>query len=1360
MNIQQNSATSAQIRSARALLGWSQKELARRAKLGTSTVADFERGARHATQNNVQSMIDALKAGGVEFTEDSVARRAIGPSPSRPVAGRTPFRWIEIADLEDWANRRNAQEVLPELICRLIRADRGLAAELRIPSGDGISMKGWDGQCRVETIDSTYVPAGTSGWEMSVQKADISGKATEAYQARTSAPGRLDPRQSTFVFVTARRWEGKDKWIKEAKESGQWKDVRVYDTIDLVHWLEAFPSVTSWLAGIIGKRPPGLMELETAWKEWSLATERPIVPALVLAGRDEEAMRCLKWAEDPPSPLALQAESGAEATAFVYAAITQLPANEHTAFLTRCLVVKQAEQARSLGQSLTALYLILEDADAGLVRWLVGQGHHVCTVFGSEVGVPPDVIPLPHISRADAEPVLVAMGYEKDKGEEKDKARNIARDIGGSLSVFRRLYPSVPERALPQWAQRQNADSILPAFFAGAWDENSDGDKDVLQQLAGKPYEEFEKGLAQWAALPDSPLRKSGSVWKMASPRDALLRLAPLISSGDMKKFSQTAIKVLGTADPRFSISPEERWLAPIRGKMPSHSPYLRIGLGETLLVLALFGERAGVRASRAMAGKVVRDLLHGADALRWWSLSNEMRFLSEAAPEEFLAALRDSLEKNDPPVMELFKEDGGGLFPGGAHHSDLLWAMEGLAWDPKYLAEVALLLARMARLDPPGGRYANRPLSSLRNIFVWWLPQTCADFAERMQVIDLIRRDDPGVAWKLMLALLPGNYETLIPSSKPRWREIPPELPEQTSTRTLLREAETLADKLLADIGSDAERWVALVERFPQLPKQHLERAAAELRARAPSFDHKGRNALWAALRELLSKHREFADADWALPEELLAPLDAVYAAFTPNDRIERVAWLFNEGRGVALPEKLEGGWEAYEATSEVRRREAISELWRDAGSEGIERLAQAVPNPWLVGFALVESDLAPAEKEAVFIRSLQADDDKLEGFARGFVGKRLEIDKAAAEDWAYALLDRAAKESWPRRSILAILIVMPPSRKLWERVEQFGKDISDAYWKQLSPYRVPQTREDIAITIERLMQQNRAADLLSLVSRQPEGIASATLVQILRDAIHVFDKEPHSNDVQMFQYHLEKILTEFDRRGDVDVKTIAQLEWQYLPLMRHSKRSSKTLHRSLSETPSFFVEVLKAIYRAKTETEVSAETTEDDPLKRQMVRQAYELLQSWHRVPGMENGVIDAAKLEAWVAETRRLADEADRIGPCDVYIGKLLAYAPKGEDGIWPHEAVRGIIETSRSEVIERNIASGILDRRGVTMRNPGDGGEQEWSLAKQYRDWSEALRFKSPRTSAALEGVAKMFEDFARRHDEDTERSNWQ
>jgi hypothetical protein len=109
--------------------------------------------------------------------------------------------------------------------------------------------------------------------------------------------------------------------------------------------------------------------------------------------------------------------------------------------------------------------------------------------------------------------------------------------------------------------------------------------------------------------------------------------------------------------------------------------------------------------------------------------------------------------------------------------------------------------------------------------------------------------------------------------------------------------------------------------------------------------------------------------------------------------------------------------------------------------------------------------------------------------------------------------------------------------------------------------------------------------------------------------------------------------------------------------------------------------------------------------------------------------------------------------------MHIGRVLAYSPIGEDGVWPAEAVRNVIEISRSEVMQGAIASGVLNKRGATWRNPHDGGEPEWGLAKQYHDWAEALRFKSPRTSAAVEDIAKMFEDFARRHDQDTERLDW-
>lgn len=71
-----------QSRAARAWLGWGQDELATRAKVGVSTVRDFERGARAPIANNMDAMRRALEAGGVRFLFDGETPRGIeGPNP-------------------------------------------------------------------------------------------------------------------------------------------------------------------------------------------------------------------------------------------------------------------------------------------------------------------------------------------------------------------------------------------------------------------------------------------------------------------------------------------------------------------------------------------------------------------------------------------------------------------------------------------------------------------------------------------------------------------------------------------------------------------------------------------------------------------------------------------------------------------------------------------------------------------------------------------------------------------------------------------------------------------------------------------------------------------------------------------------------------------------------------------------------------------------------------------------------------------------------------------------------------------------------------------------------------------------------
>src|SRR5512137_1516432 len=59
--------TVAQFRAARALVDWSQDELAARAGVGRATVGDFERGARKPMRQNLLAMRRTLEAAGILF---------------------------------------------------------------------------------------------------------------------------------------------------------------------------------------------------------------------------------------------------------------------------------------------------------------------------------------------------------------------------------------------------------------------------------------------------------------------------------------------------------------------------------------------------------------------------------------------------------------------------------------------------------------------------------------------------------------------------------------------------------------------------------------------------------------------------------------------------------------------------------------------------------------------------------------------------------------------------------------------------------------------------------------------------------------------------------------------------------------------------------------------------------------------------------------------------------------------------------------------------------------------------------------------------------------------------------------------
>jgi len=63
-----------QIRAARGLLGWSQKELAKRSGVSDVSIINYEKGKRTPHQNTLNKIIQAFEFGGVDFTEDGGVR--------------------------------------------------------------------------------------------------------------------------------------------------------------------------------------------------------------------------------------------------------------------------------------------------------------------------------------------------------------------------------------------------------------------------------------------------------------------------------------------------------------------------------------------------------------------------------------------------------------------------------------------------------------------------------------------------------------------------------------------------------------------------------------------------------------------------------------------------------------------------------------------------------------------------------------------------------------------------------------------------------------------------------------------------------------------------------------------------------------------------------------------------------------------------------------------------------------------------------------------------------------------------------------------------------------------------------------
>lgn len=84
--------------------------------------------------------------------------------------------------------------------------------------------------------------------------------------------------------------------------------------------------------------------------------------------------------------------------------------------------------------------------------------------------------------------------------------------------------------------------------------------------------------------------------------------------------------------------------------------------------------------------------------------------------------------------------------------------------------------------------------------------------------------------------------------------------------------------------------------------------------------------------------------------------------------------------------------------------------------------------------------------------------------------------------------------------------------------------------------------------------------------------------------------------------------------------------------------------------------------------------------------------------REPNPRQARVEREKLEEWVRTVRRFCAELSRADIADLCLGKLFSAAPVGDDGVWPNEAVRDVMENLQSEYISQGAHIGLYNARG--------------------------------------------------------------
>ena len=1248
-----------------------------------------------------------------------------------------PFLRFTAIDLEKWADTIRSRSRLAVLLRVLVHSTSAGVSRVDFPGNDESERAGWDGFA-VAPAASPWVPAGESGWEFGVNK-DARSKADDDYKMRTGGLPASERAEITFVFVTPRRWKGKTAWEHARRAEKNWRDVRAFDASDLEQWLEQSIPAQVWLADELGRPTDGVASLDGCWMSW-IADCAPHLSEALFDSAVSTSRELLKSKLGKSESIIVAADSCEEALAFLHCALD--PSLSDLAPLRdRVVVFSRPGSLARLTSGTPNLIAIVTSREVEKELAPIAAKIQSIVVSPRNSAVNELDIALEPLGYSDFEKALQQTGLDRDAID------RLSRESGRSLTVLRRRLSRSNAIRTPEWASTPKlASGLVPFVFAGQWKSDHPADRAVLELLGDQPVEELDKRFNELNQIEDSPIWAIGVRRGVVSKIDALFGVRRAVTPSDLDRFFQAAGLVLSEDDPALDLAEDKRWAAPLYGKVRDTSAELREGLSETLVLLSvhgpeLFKEQLGVD-TRIHAGRLVRELLEPLTARKLEANARDLPLYAEAAPEIFLEVLEADLGRAEPESLKMMTAAKAGVF-GGSRRTGLLWALEGLAWNPGFLPRVVEILARLAAIEIDDN-LANKPSASLSTILKCWIPQTAAPLQERIAALDCLASRHPRVAWPICVEQFKVGSSSSLGSHKPRWRTDARGFGERVSPAERRAFALHALDLALGWRGHDKETLGDLVSNAQNLPDEQQQRVWDLVDSWAKDALDEDRADLREIVRRRALMRRNRRNAE--VRPRWIARARTAYERLMPSDVVLEHEWLFRTQWVEESADDFGDESADYKQREEkiaTKRLDALRCVVRERGTVGAIALAERGEAAWVVGW-LMTKILLTNEERTSFVDSTSIGDGStapLRSLVSGFLAGLSDADREAV----ICSLVTGKSDDYT-----ALVLTLAPCRAAtWKIARRFGPSVDHGYWRAVSPGWRAGNADELRMGVDSLVANERPRAAFRFAHLDLEDLPPRKLFELMRAMATSASEEPGT--YLLNPHEINEAFKLLNASRDITTEEMAGLEFAYLEALEDRDVGIPSLEQQVNDRPELFCELVAYAFKRSDSADDPENICESDAaLLGRRAERAYRLLKALSKVPGRDQaGEVETTRLVEWISRVRQRCIELARADVCESVLGEILSNAPVGEDGIWPCESVRSALEKVATPGLARGLQIGVYNARGAHWR--GEGGQQERDLAAKHFQWARSLRATHPRVATMLQNIAEGYEHDAERED---------